>query len=362
MDYAAPYKGNFICSIEALKKQINLKGGRLIYLFPIKAKMLDWVKELQDEEENIYFIDNSFFSKKILFRNLNILYKIVKKERVSIIHTHFIAYNFTLFVLKKLLLWRIKIIGHFHSQFLYPRNIYTSIKVFINNVTFDLIIGVSDSVAAGLCKAGINPDKVTYFQNAIDFNRLDTFKKIQLKNADTKNVILMFGWPFYIKGVDIALEAIKQLNIENNDILLAISLAGDYEMFEREIGNHYSLRPPWIKILKPCDDIATYYNAADIFLSASREEGFSYALVEAAYCNPLLISSDIPAPVSLKIPDLYTYRADSVSELKEVISIAINLSKEQIAEIKTGQREFVKNKYGLFKWTECVNAIYDTYN
>ena len=38
MDYAAPYRGNFIRSIQFLEKEVESDGGHLIYLFPIKAK------------------------------------------------------------------------------------------------------------------------------------------------------------------------------------------------------------------------------------------------------------------------------------------------------------------------------------
>ena len=197
----------------------------------------------------------------------------MKKEQVNIIHTHFIAYNFTLFLLKILLLHKVRIIGHFHNQFNYPNNIFTTIKVFLNNLTFDLNVAVGASVAEKICKAGINPSKVTCIQNAIDFNRLDTFEKIRFTDSNTQKVVLMFGWHFYIKGVDIAIDAVRQLNNENNEILLAISLAGGKDLFERKIIDQLGALPSWIKLLDPREDIASYYNAADIFLSPAEKRG-----------------------------------------------------------------------------------------
>src|ERR1035437_8005698 len=122
MDFAAPYKGNFISSIQSLGKRINQDKGRLIYLLPLSAKALDWVKELKEGGESVYFINNSFFSKRIKYRNIILLKEIIKKEQVNIIHTHFLAYNYTLFLIKIFFAGNIDIIGHFHNTFLPPKN------------------------------------------------------------------------------------------------------------------------------------------------------------------------------------------------------------------------------------------------
>ena len=357
MDYAAPYKGNFICSILSLEKQIDQEDGRLIYLFPLKAQILDWVIELQNDERKVYFIDNSFFSKTIKFRNLRCINKIVRKEQVNIIHTHFIAYNFTLFLLRLFISHRVKIIGHFHNQFNYPNNIFTKIKVFLNNLTFDLNIGVGDSVAEKICKAGINPAKVIYVQNAIDFNRLDTFEKIRLTDSNIQKAVLMFGWHFYIKGVDIAIEAIRQLNNENNEVLLAISLSGGKELFEKEIIKRLGSVPLWIKLLDPREDVATYYNAADIFLSASREEGLNYSVIEAAYCNCGVVISQIPGNPQ-DIPYTKDFKVESIQELKSSIIELLEMTRSEIEQINKIQKEYVIKNYELNKWGESIIGYY----
>lgn len=356
MDYAPPYRGNFISSIEFLQKQLQKKDCQFVYLFTDKAKYLDWVIDLQ-KNNKIYFIDNSFFSKKIKLKNIKTFTTIIKKENISIIHTHFIAYNFTLCILKLFFLKRIKFIGHFHNQFHFPNNIYSKIKVLANNITFDLTIGVGYSVAEGLCEAGIKKSKVTYIVNAIDFDRLDTYEKIILANNPKQKVVLMFGWIFHAKGVDIAIEAIRQLIEEGNDIMLAISLSGGNPIFEKEICNQIGNIPSWIKILPPRNDIATYYNAANIFLSAGREEGLNYSVIEAAYCQSLLIVSNIPGNPQ-DIPHILKYEVEDIASLKLLIREALNKTTEETRSIKIDQKEYVMKAYNLEQWSEEMMKLY----
>lgn len=359
MDYAAPYKGNFIRSIYSLEEQINREGGRQIYLFPMNARNFEWIAGSQKEGKHIYFIDNSLFSKRIRYSNIKLIKEIIKNENINIIHTHFVAYNYTLVLIKLLFARDIYIIGHFHNTFLPPKNLLRQIKILVVRLTYDLIIGVSHSVAESIIKAGIRVNKVTWISNAIDFKRLDNFEQVQLAKDENQKVVLIFGWPFHRKGVDIILDAIKQLNEENNNILLAISLAGGNEIFEKEIFDQLSCIPLWVKMLKPRDDVASYYNAANIFLSAGREEGMNYSVIEAAYCNCSIIASEIPGNPK-EIPYQLRYQAESISELKESILILLGKSKTDLAGMKTEQKEFVRKFFDLDIWAERMVDFYRT--
>ena len=361
MDYAAPYKGNFIRSIQCLEKYINCSGGKLIYMFPENTRDQDWAYQLKSRGKQIIFISNSFFSKKIKLKDIKYVNKLIKNERVNIIHTHFVTYNYSILLLKYLFQPKVKIIGHFHSLFLPPVNKYRKIKVLLTNLTFDLIIGVSKTAAESVRMTGIKSEKIKSVPNAIDFDRLNESAQFVISQNSEQKVVMMIGWPFHTKGVDIAIEAVKQLHEEKRDVLLAIILSGGNEIFTNEIIHQLGNIPSWIKILKPRDDIATYFNEADIFLSASREEGFSYSLVEAAYCRPLLVSSDIPAPVSLRIPHFYTYKVEHAEELKELLKSMFSMTKEQIDFVKKVQKDYVIKTYDLNSWAEKLTEYYKLY-
>src|SRR5437879_9500126 len=103
---------------------------------------------------------------------------------------------------------------------------------------------------------------------------------------------------------------------QGQDISLLLSLSINREVIESKIRERFEQVPQWLTILDPRDDIASYYKLSDYFISASREEGFCNALVEAAYCGRPIITSDIPGPQSLNIPHTYKFTSENVAELE----------------------------------------------
>lgn len=357
MDYAAPYKGNFIPSIQNLEEHLNSIAGHMIYMFPLTAKKIDWVEELQKEGKSIYFIDNSFFSRRIKYSNIKMLRDIIKRENVNIIHTHFVAYNYTLALMKKWFIPKVKILGNFMNEFLPPQNLYNKFKVFVTNITFDEIVASSAAVKQSVLNTGINAKKVFTIYNALDVNHLQKYDILNLKDTDSQKIILMFGWTFHRKGVDIAISAIKELINEGQNIRLVIAMAGGLEIIKNEIIKQMGNIPPWITLLGPDPNVATYYNSADIFLSSSREEGFTYSILEASYCNSMIIASEIGGH-PLDIPFIGRFESEKIDKLKETINEMLKKTPEERKVINEAQKEFVVRAYNINNWSKDIIERY----
>lgn len=347
--YAASYKGNFIPSLEYLED--TYKEGKMIYMFPENAKNVVWMDDFK-ENHRVYFMSMGFFDKKVNRKILKELKNILQIEDIKIIHTHFLVYNYSLFVAKHTFARNIRMIAHIHNQFVIPATKSAPIKKFVMEHSYDTIIGVSQSVADGL-KRQIKHKNITYIDNAICFSRLDIYEKISLRDNENQKVVLMAGWPALVKGIDIAAKAIEQLRKKGMDIKLCVMQSGDFEQTKRCIDEALGYAPDWVKILPPREDIATYYNAADIFLSASRTEAFSYCLVEAAYCKPMLITSNVPGPNDLKIDGMERFVSEDVEDLvfkiKELLTSSIDVE---------GRRSNVICSYDLRSWAEAIAEIY----
>jgi len=357
MDYAAPYEGNFIPSIKNLEDHLNKLGWRLIYLFPKATEKTEWVKLLLNGGKTIYFIDSSFFAKKIKYYNIKYLNWIIRKESINIIHTHFVAYNYSLAILKNFFLHKVKVVGSFLNEFYPPFNKYRKIKIFLTKISFDLIIGCSQAVVKSLSDAGISPKKLSCINNALDIKHLQHSEILSINNYPDQKVVLMFGWPYTRKGVDNGIEAIKLLNAEGGNYLLAIEIPGLPSLIENEILAQLGTIPSWIKFLKPRNDVTSYFNAADVFLSASREEGLAYSVLEAAYCNPMLVVSAIGGHAQ-DIPHTAIYEVEDIEKLKKSISDICSLPNEQRILIKKAQREYVIKAYDLDDWSESIIKCY----
>ena len=347
--YAAPYKGNFIPSLEYLED--TYKDGKMVYMFPENAKNVVWMADFQ-ENHCVYFMSMGFFGKKVNWKILKELKNILQIEDIKIIHTHFLVYNYSLFVARHTFARKIKMIAHIHNQFAIPSTKSAPIKKFVMENTYDTIIGVSKSVAEGLNRQ-IKHKDITYIDNAICFSRLDTYEKISLRDNENQKVVLMAGWPALVKGVDIAAQAILELRNDGCDIKLCIMQSGDFEQTQHCVTEAIGSYPDWVEILPPREDVATYYNAADIFLSASRTEAFSYCLVEAAYCTPMLITSDIPGPSDLKIDGMERFVSEDVEDLahkmKELLAISMDVEERKYNVIR------------LYELRHCAEAIAELY-
>jgi glycosyltransferase involved in cell wall biosynthesis len=357
MDYAAPYRGNFLPSIQNLEEKLELTGGRLIFMFPETAKGIDWVIELQTQGHQVYFINTTFFSKKIKFSEILKLREIIKKERVSILHTHFVAYNYTLAFMKFCFLLNEKTIGNFMNEFLPPRNKYYKFKVSVTNLSFNKIIASSAAVKESVIKSGINGNKVSIVYNALDTNHLKREDIINFRDNKEQKIILMFGWTFLRKGVDIAIRAVSNLIAENADLKLVIAMAGGQEITKNEIVKIMGYIPDWINIMGPIANIATYYNSADIFLSSSREEGFTYSVLEAAFCNPMIAASNIGGH-PMDIPFIGKFETENVENLTDVIRQYLLKTEEERSLMKSAQRDYVTRVYNIDNWSKDIIKIY----
>lgn len=115
----------------------------------------------------------------------------------------------------------------------------------------------------------------------------------------------MFGTAFRTKGVDIAIDAIKNSNYNLRLIILT-----HYE--EDTIQQLNKITENWKKyavVKHVVSHIQNVYNNSLCFISPSRSEAFGYSVVEAAYCETQVIASDIPGQNSLKdIPGIFMDR------------------------------------------------------
>lgn len=347
-DYSAPYEGNFIESIKMLNKKYEQDGNKIYYLFPERAKKLDWIINLIDINKfNIYFFKDDSFMDVIKQTK-----HIVKNKDINALYTHFCRHK-TQFAIKMIRFSnsKIKLISHFHNHCKVNGNILkrTFMKFAYKLYEGDLNIGCSKSVKDSM---PYKEKKITYVDNGICFSRLEKYQLVDLGRKDSKYIILLFGFDYYRKGVDIAIKAIESLN--NPNIVLAISFASNKAKAEEIIKKEHNTIPNFINFLEPRNDIGTYFKNADLFISAAREEGFCYSIVEAAYCKTKILSSNIPG-VPMDIPGEYVFEKGNYQDLADKINVAYNDKNNKLEEAY----EYVKEKYTVDNWVEkTASEIY----
>jgi glycosyltransferase involved in cell wall biosynthesis len=347
-DFSAASAGNFICSLKALKEQISKDGGKFIWVFPFKAESRSWSKELIESGEKVYFTFGNIKADSKLFK------KLISEYDINIAHTHFADSGIYVPLRLACASKKIKIVVHVHSNF-HKENSFLKNLIKRTAMGADMNICVSSQLCETVKKAGFK-NAVTV-SNAVDFKRLDKYEgisKADLNIPEEKIILMSFGYDFKIKGIDVLLDALDNYDVNNKYVLL-LCAAGHTDEAEKQIIERYGNIPANVRIMPSREDIASYYKLADIFVAASRAEGFSYARVEAAYCLVPEVLSDIPVHHQGNIPHIRYF----ISENPQALYIALDDTLKNTDDLYDAKK-YVINEYGMDKWTDNIIKVYDS--
>lgn len=319
-EFYSNYSGNFIPSLVSLENKIQEKGHKIFYIFSNKNlsdKFLLWEKPFSAEHKVTLF---DFESKKFV----NDVVKFIKENDIDVVHGHFLSSK--LFSdIKKKTNKNVRFYQHIHNSFYKKKNLYAFLKRIRNLFFLDhsiVKICCSNSIVNS-AKYTFPLSKVLSVKNAIDFSRLErrNFNRLE------KNNILLFGHNYYVKGVDIAIEATLRL-AEKYDVCLDIVMGDRFDENLKRIIDKYGCVPKCVNILKPTNNVNELYKTHQIFLNASYEEGMSYANIEAYYSGCLFVSSDIPQNKEPDLPNVLYFTSRNVDELTKKLSQAFDIKNE----------------------------------
>lgn len=348
LNFAAPYPGNLMRSIWNLEQRCKDENIEFIYCFPEIAKYIPWVEEMIKQGNIVYFKQSK--------PSWSFWREIIKEYCPLAIHTHFWNLRDALTIrLANLLNNKTRLILHHHNTYFESKKRWKELikRIIIKS---DVHIACGVSVGENLKKSKFK--NVFTVENAIDYSRLDTYTALSRKDFDIDNsavIFLMFGHEMFRKGVDVAIKAIRNLNQEINAVLCVI-VASNLDKAKQKLNAEFGEIPVWVRFLPPRDDIATYYHFADAFLSPSREEGFCYALPEAAYCGCKIVFSDIEGQIhAADIPDSISFESENIESLQNQLKNVLKTEKSSAA------KEYVYDRYNLSKWSEAITNIYRSF-
>jgi glycosyltransferase involved in cell wall biosynthesis len=363
-DYGGSYAGNFIASLIFLNNILNKSNWRQVLLFTNIAKNRAWIESLIKLEIPIYFVSKN--SRLMLVKRVN---EIVRRENGQILHTHFTTFDFPAWMVKQIrknnnLLC--EVIWHVHSPAPRRSSISNRIKDFIRfYVARDVYkIVVSQGGLQNLLERGLSLHKTHVIPNGIDLKRAvqttETKESIchQFSLDKDSLTLLQLGWDPIGKGVDISLSALEELRNCNFNIQLL--LVGT-ERLQRYIAEFYGASiPSWLKILPFTEHIANYFQVADVFVTASRAEGFSYAVGEAMYYGLPVISSDIRGlEWAHSSPGVVFFPNQDVKGLINAITNVTTWPYHKKNKLIFYNKELIRNQYSVNIWGKKIVGIYE---
>ena len=361
-DYGAPYAGNFIASLSALEELVSGRGGSMAYVLPPRARERAWAQDFSQSHEVRFLEAGGFLS---YYRQVR---RFLRETNASILHEHFIHFS------EKIAAWlaiqtcghRVQTVLHLHNHIELPKNPLKRIPHMLYFRSVSRFVCCSESVASHLIADGVPKARVRVAENAIAFERLDHYDdsvRASLSLPSNAKLALMFGYNFEVKGVDLAVEAVRQLRAQVGfPVVLAVALSSNLESVRRRIIEQLGEEtlPDWILLLPPREDVGSYYRMADVFLSPSRQEGFCYALVEAAYCRTPVLASAIDAQKDLALPQNAFFPPQNAGALGAAM---LRVLREEPSPVRMRDleqaSERVRQTYALSRWAERVFAAYD---
>ncbi len=326
-DFAAPYSGNFIASLRALAEGLRARGVGTVFLFPARAKTREWAKALSDAYTVLFLPERG--STAIFLR------RICRRFDVCCVHTHFI--DKSVYIPLRLACVGIPHVFHAHSL---PKFREDDALLPLRRRLLHAreILCVSAPVAEAYRRRGYRG--CTVVPNGVDFARLRSGDALPVRHP----FILCFGYDFPIKGIDTVLTAFERYD-RAHIYTLGICTADHYAQAERALRRRFGEVPAWVRLLPGREDVGAYYASADVFLSASRQEGMPYAVLEAAYCGLPLVLSDIAPHTSLDLPGAQLFSVEDAEALfRAVLTVKADARSE-------ARRNSVQQRFSLEKWT-----------
>ncbi len=348
-DFKSPCRGNFINSLEYLRPVTEAQGKQFVYLFPAATAKRDWAQDLKNQA-TVYFLGDS------LLQNVKKVRSIIKRHNIKIIHSHFYKLPYILMLDLASAFKGIPHVVHLHCALHIHSGVARAIEKFLlRGKTF---IGCSQKLTDDAKK--YYPKNQAYTaKNAIWFPRLEEYEslsKSQLGLSTTAKTLMMFGFLYEVKGVDLALEAVSELNESGKDLQLILILTSNIDGIKDKIIKRFGGIPTWLHLLPPRNDITSYYKLCDAFLAPSRSEGLPYSVLEASYLKIPVVLSNIPAHSNLDLPCGYYFESENVGQLKESLTSALYGAYD--ADAFAAQSEQIKNEYQLSVWADRIIKIY----
>lgn len=346
--YMGPYISNYILSEIALEQKFREQGDYLVHVFPKDVENKEWVRLFREIDAKLYFIEY----KPGTNWSIKTLRKIFRGEKANVIHCHFGGWDID----AKLAAPFIPMIWH---QRMYPtlspwqRKYKYWLKYNILGMFCTRHIAISEAVYETI--TSITNKKTYCIPNSIDFNRVQIDLEQRLSRNDNNEPckILLFGYSPLSKGLDVAYKACSLLAKKGHNVELDVVSQSQSDQY---IAENYTPPPSWFKVLPPISNVSDYYNKTDIFLSASRAEGFCNSLLEAIYCGCPAVYSDIAGTRwAAGFAHTFEYAVESPEALAKAILLCIAdpISRE---EIEANRKKAVTN-YSMETWVEKVYQV-----
>ena len=361
--FSSPYSGNFIASLNALQETVEAQGWRLVHVLPESAQNWPWFDSLR-ASARVRLVKGHRRRLKTALR----LARIAREENAAIVHTHFTDFDLSASLarlLLKLMGREVGLVWHYHSPRAPRASAIERLKDFAKLRVFGAgayVLAVNEEIKDDLVSRGFDARRAGYLFNGIDLGRpvaapgARDGARASLGIGPRTTAVLLFGWDPYRKGVDVALEAVRQLASAGSDVALVV--VGEERTRSFILERCDGTVPSFVTLLPPRESVADLYAAADAFLSIGRVEGMTYSVGEAMAASLPVVATDIPGQEWMRGSEgVVSVPAGDSSALAEALETLIGLSAADNERLGRANRAASK-MVSIQRWSERLLDFY----
>ena len=367
-DYASAYEGAFIRQLRMLDEDVRGRGGRSS-VFCGTGFALDrpWADTLEgDGWELVELPNGATRTQRSVARSIA---DAVLEHRPDVVHVHFGTYDLSTRLALRMLRRELrgrgqqlpKLVWHYRTALettIEERSVVRRIKDRIKfghaGQDVDLFVGVTRALADEVARRGAPAERCRGIVAGCD---TDTFRRDQATRArvreslglrDDDVMVLHMGWSWHRKGGDLLAQAATSLSALQDPRIVAFSIGAPEDAL---LGA--------VRQLPISDRVHEYHQASDIFVSASRSEGFGNGLVEAMACERVAVAAMADGQVETfaGIDGVTTMPVGDAGALTDAIRMLVH-QRGSWATMGAANRRHVVERHSMRRWARDMADAY----
>lgn len=296
-DYASAYEGAFIRQLRMLDEELRGRDGRASAICLTAAAMArPWADTLRGDGWQLREVpDGTPWPERAVSKAIEAA---VLELRPDVVHVHFGTFDLSTRAALQRLRRRLgadmpKLVWHYRTALETSVEDRSLVRRWKDRLKFgrgaqdvDLLVGVTQALADEVIARGAPADRTRGIVAGCDTDRFRPDRATRRRVRETLGVaedevlLMHMGWSWHRKGGDLLAEAVRSIETGGGPKLVACSIGAPADAV---LGS--------VRALPMTDRVHEYHQAADIFISASRSEGFGNGLVEAMACERVAIAA-----------------------------------------------------------------------
>lgn len=365
-DFAAPYPGSFIPTLEAVHGAVEARGWAFEAAFPAEAEGRGWYATARSSGMRVRVLPLA--SRRAGVRRVAAL---VREHRgPTILHTHFASWDLPATLVARMPRRArqadpVVVIWHRHGTLGGPSTprVREIVRYGLVGRAVDAHLCVGPGGYRDVLARRAPGGRAMLFPNAIDVDRFPpvsgeerTRARAELGIAPEEPVLAGFIWQWQLKGGPLLLETAAELASRGRRVVtLAVGAGAQAEPEAARLGIGGLVRA-----LPQRPDPRIFYAAADVFLASGQSEGFGFAPLEAVACGTPVVAVDIPGHrhFGAHLPALRLTEPSAKAMADAVAAELSALAEARMRRVRAS-REYLAEHVGLDAWVERLLGVYD---